>query len=327
MSVVASRISETLASCGADACWRQWRALMGMSLPGDEPPASSIIDPEALVLLSLCVSPYERRLEDCLRWCAHEQSELLSVQRMRSLKSAYPDRILGRLGEFASMATDSGDRRWRRFVTELASEVREREMGRLGKGPGELRLFGPATLMFRLRAGFGVGAKADLLAFLLGIGAGRATTASATASMIARAISYSVTSVRRAVSEMSLARFVDVSVDRPARYSVDAAAWCRLLESDEPEPFGATPAPSWRYWAQLFAFFAQGLELTDEARSSESPTVVLASRARDVATDARRAFGWNGIRWIDPVRHPGELYLDAFADQVDQVCGWIKANL
>lgn len=333
MSAIASPLSEEIVSCAVDACWRQWRALMGTSLPLGEWSASAIIDPEALVLLSLAVRTYERRLDDCLSWWAGGQSRLMSVQRTRTLLSLYPDRLRGDVSGFAALAREAGDRRWRGFDIEDGGEVQRRGAGRPGKGPRELHLLEPATLMIRLRGGFGVGAKADLLAFLLGAAAARGSkSATATATTISRALSYSVTSIRRAVNEMSLARFVKVSVDGPAEYFVDAGAWAALLDTTDPrrpdeDPEGAPVLPPWRYWAQLFAFLARSLEFVENAGSKSAPPVVLASRARDIATESRRALDWNGINWMDPAHHPGELYLEAFSRQVDEVCRWVGEHV
>ena len=142
------------------ACWRQWRTLT-RAAAGDEATAS-ILDPEALVLLSLTVRHRERRLQDLLHWWAKTGSTLLSVQRMRSLLAAFPESVRGDLAWFASACRTSGDRRWQALTRRYADRVAD-VVARPGKGPDTLELLAPSTLLLRLRAGFGVGAKADML--------------------------------------------------------------------------------------------------------------------------------------------------------------------
>jgi hypothetical protein len=205
--------------------------------------------------------------------------------------------------------------------------------GREGKGPRELQLLEPSTLMLRLRAGFGVGAKADLLAFLIGIASTSSErTTWATAEVIAKAISYSVASTRRAATEMALARLVESSADRPARYSVDAPAWAHVLQLRDPfrSPTGGDTrttdgldVPPWRFWSQMSAFLAACVDLGEDARLAKAAPVVQSSHLRDLAERFRRPLAWNGIEWLDPKLYPGERYLEAFASTLDRVVTWV----
>jgi hypothetical protein len=60
-------LEERLQEVGAKAAWAQWSSL-GAGTPQGGRRASSIIDPEALLLLSLYLIPAERRLRDLTRW-------------------------------------------------------------------------------------------------------------------------------------------------------------------------------------------------------------------------------------------------------------------
>ena len=199
--------------------------------------ATSIIDPEALVLFSLLLRDAERRLDDFLGWWASSSATLLSVQRAHNLAKWFPERVQERLGAFARLATEAGDRAvdaspgggWR---------VRTDPAG--GEGAERLALYEAPALVLRLRAGFGVGAKTDLLAFLLGLQGERASTKEA-----AEALGYTEVAVRTAAQEMTLARFVEETPERPVRYAADPEAWDGLLGFEggdrPPEEYDAPP--------------------------------------------------------------------------------------
>jgi hypothetical protein len=184
--------------------------------------------------------------------------------------------------------------------------------------------------MLRLRAGFGVGVKADLLAFLIGVaGDPNAATSPATVERIAKAIACSVASTRRAATEMVLAGLIEVNAERPANYSVDAAPWASLLHlqsSRKATPDTGDGTPPWRSWAQVFALLAACATLADDARFLRAATVVQASHLRDLAERHRRALSWNGIPLPDPRLFLGERYREAFGLMLDAVVEWVRAK-
>lgn len=314
MSVVADRIITLAEQSAVTACWRQWSALAGAGITGARP-AESIIDPEALVLMSLTVRERERRLQDLLLWWSSVGSPLMSVQRIRTLLESYPESVGRDLGWFAARCLDAGDVRWR----QLALPSERLEIGaRPGKGPATPQLLDSSTLMLRLRAGFGVGAKADLLAFLISKG-GSAPEGEpgATVEALASAISYSTSSVRRATGDMTLARFLRASGRGPVRYRANSRAWSQLLDFRDHS--------RWRFLAHLYAFLTRSINWATETR--EVPPVVQASRARDISDEFERVLSWNRIETPEPDLHPGELYLDAFREMVATVCQWLEEHV
>ncbi|MBI4879759.1 MAG: hypothetical protein HY812_08890 [Planctomycetes bacterium] len=179
-----------------------------------------------------------------------------------------------------------------------------------------------------------MGAKADILAFLVGAaGAANEGAAWVAAEVVAKGTSYSVASVRRAAGDMALARLLAASGDRPVRYSVDREAWARLLHlEDILRPIGAGSGadwsiPRWRFWAQMFAFLAACLEFCEWSRGSAAAPVASASRARDLSERFGRVFTWNGIEQPDPRMYPGERFLQAFEFGVSRACAWIEENV
>ncbi len=153
--------------------------------------------------------------------------------------------------------------------------------------------------MVKLRAGFGVGVKADLLAYLLCLrGEPRAATE------IAGAIAYTDKTVRIAVRDLGLAGFVEETSEYPARY--------------------ATP-PRWCYWAQVLSFLLQVAVWESDSRLT-SNSYVASSRARDLFTEYEAVFRAVGIRMPRPEPHPGTAYLAPFEEFVAELGSWLEED-
>ena len=306
---------------GVRACWRQWVALGSYAMPVAERRARAIVDIEALLLLTLALRRHEPRLGDYVAWWARTASHLSSVQRLRSLADLYPgDRGRRLFVEFASLEHESGDRRWRRYA-----EADARPESRPAKGPADLDLADPATLQVRLRAGLGVGAKADVLAFLIGRRGERATVR-----RIAEAVAYTHTAVRAAAADMALGRLIREVRGHPTEYAAPARGWAELLEltTFEGPEAGSPRAPPWRFWGRLFPFLDGVREWVREYE--ENPTGgehVVASRARDVVERHARAFELNGIPVPLPADYKGRRFPVAFRDTVRAVADWLEENL
>lgn len=320
-----TELANRAAHCAIELCWRQWSAISLANAGSLRNPASSIVDPEALLLASLQLRHQERRLADRLLWWAETGSTLTSVQRSRTLAKGLPPGARVGLANFAAAAVRSGDARWKVFVDGKHEALDARS----GKGPRELVLAHPAALMVRLRAAFGVGIKADLLTYLIGVGG--TPRADNSVAAVARSLGYSVASTRRAANDMALARLLEVGVDRPVRYAVDHRAWQLLLRTPDryaagaAEPGGPGEAqPRWRFWAQLYGFLLGVAGMADDQRLLAGAAVVHASRLRDLAEASRRCLHWNGIDWIDPRQFPGEGYLGAFGMQLAVVEQWVQ---
>ena len=301
---------------GTRAVWTQWASLGASALQGREEQAGSIIDPEALLLFSLYLESAERRLRDFAYWWAGVGSELLSVQRTKTLLKSFPPEAEERLGTFARWAVDAGDKRWRRFASDEASPAPE---GRKGKGSETPRLGAPSALMLRLRAGFGVSAKADVLAYLLGIGERSASTQET-----AEATQYSRVTVGGALGDMARAGFIQETTGRPARYFAPAHPWAQLLELNGR---GGTSedAPAWRHWAGVFAFLACADRLA-QVTGGESDYLV-SSRARDLYERYANALEENRIQVPQPRDYRGAAYLEGFEKALKALSEWVAEHV
>lgn len=241
-----ARQRERLAAAATEVARRQWRAI-GAPV-GVAERVASVVDPEALLHLSAALAPREPWLMDAmLRWMALHSS-LLSVQRVKNLAVDFPADSRDRLAALARVAVDDAkDARWTPLAEGRTPEPRPR------RKPARAiqRRFTDATaLLLQIRLGMGVGAKADVLGYLLATNG-----AAASAPEIADSTGYTVVAVRRAADEMTSARFVRAlrGGDGPTTYAAAPDAWAPVLGV-------RPPIPPWRGWRERFAFVAELLE-------------------------------------------------------------------
>jgi hypothetical protein len=169
-----------------EAIWIQWRSL-GAFIETDRL-ARTVVDPEALLLVSLTLRHHERRLWDVLASWAQNGSQLFSLQRVKNLLDRYPELTRDRLAEFAHRARAEGsDFRWRSLAgTDSGPAARKQDLWEAYPS-----LWHPSALVLRLRLGIGVGVVPDLLSFLISLGGQWAS-----ARLIAQATEYSVNSLK-----------------------------------------------------------------------------------------------------------------------------------
>ncbi len=312
-----SGVRSELLESAADVCARQWTAVGGLGRALGERACGAIVDPEALVLMSLVVRELDPRLDERLAWWARVGARQTSVQRMRTLVEAFPENVGDAWRSFAGIAASHGRASWRAHADPAPAQmVHERPHAE----HDEPSLAADATLVLRLRAGFGVNAKADLLAFLVG-NAGRSFSAAA----IAHELAYSETTTKRAARDMARAGLVQQIDGHPAIYSVDSGSWTRLLELES--------APPWRPWALLFPFVAHALAWAAQPAQSAQPAqteqpaqsaYLRASRARDLFERTRSDFQRYGIPVPKPERHPGEAFEGAFLELLRRLAAWMS---
>ena len=297
----------------ADSSAAQWAALGGLprALGGEgATETGEVVDPEALVLLSLLAREVDPRLEERLAWWARVGARYTNLQRMRTL--------VGQLPQAARLA-------WKSFAREVASHGRvgwethagaptEGTLGRRRRGEAdEPRLVGTGALILRMRAAFGVTAKVDILSFLLASGGG----APLPASEIARELAFSESTTKRAARDMARARLIRATPGHPVEYGLDREAWRSVLElGDE--------VPRWRPWARVLPFVAEAIEWAG-ADAAGSPDL-RASRARDLVEGAETTLLRWGLRVPDPERHPAEAFEPVFLDLLDRLSESLRSG-
>lgn len=305
-------IGRAAESVALEATWAQWSSLSTLAASDHESRAWTVIDPEALVLASLALSPNERRLEDMVASWAGAAGFLMSKARFKTLLERFPSELESRLGDFAAYAAEGGDRRWQSWASASQHQTAR------GKSFGPLHLkVGPALIM-RLRAGFGVNAKADVLGILLGLHGEKATLKE-----LAIGAAYTERMVRTAAEEMEMAGFIFEIEGRPSAFYANLENWAPLLESWPDSLARETPIPPWRPWSTVFAFLCHVSAWSNTASDEDWTPYVAGSRIRDLhevfGPDLQRA----GIRHAIPGTGGGEEILQEMREMLRRIEEWI----
>lgn len=121
------------------------------------------IAPEELIILTSALSEFDPRLRDeALDWCTRYH-HLISPIRLQILAKKYKAYIAGPFSTFSTTLNSLADTRTKWIVLTKISPLKFRASGK-----SILRGFeAPSMIHFRLRSFFGVGARAEVLAFLL----------------------------------------------------------------------------------------------------------------------------------------------------------------
>lgn len=310
---VANQIGSLASDAAVDLAWAQWAALAPIATPSTSVRPRSMIDPEALVLLSLGVQDRERRLADVLTAWARVAASLMSVHRIKTLAATYPKSFQARVAGFGTRAANAGDKRWRRYadsdVLDAGEAVRQKELGRP-------RLTDPPALMLRLRAGFGVGAKADVLSYLLSL-----RSAAADLNVIAAATGYTPRALRTAAEEMVVARIITKVESFPTAFVAHHPDWAHVLAPDHKAPHDAIEAaiPTWYFWSGVFAFLAAVIDWERCASAEKWSSYVASTRARDLVEHYRLTLQRAQVAIPDFGQTPGAEALTLFQALVVRV--------
>ena len=303
---IASAIA-AVREAAARAAWTQWGAVFTFAAGGQT--AKAIVDPEALLLGSLALSGHEARLWRVARLWVRYGARLLSVQRAKNIARRFPPMVVGQLGELARLAVEEGgDVRWRSLAGPSPPDM---PAGRREPQANPV-LEGAPALMLRLRLGFGVGIKADVVSHLVGLaGAG------ATVQQIAEATQYYGRAVRRAIEELAASGFIDARSTAPASYRVDVHKWADLLA------ITADDSPAWRPWVGIYALEA-ALDAW-ESRPAPESGFVLASEARDLVAEHAPSLESAGVRLPALSKHRGQAYLEPFGRALTEVAEFLAS--
>ena len=293
-----------------DAAWTQWRSL-GSPVDAGRP-ATSVIDPEALLLLSLTLRDDERRLWDVLASWATSGSRLFSVQRAKNLLARFPGSARDRMAEFASIASTGGrDSRWKSLAGPVPGPpVRNQALRKPVSNVWE-----SAALILRLRAGLGIGITPDLLGFLVSIKGGWATVRT-----IADAMDYSPYSIRRVADNVAEAGLIESTHSKPVEYRAKIDAWRHLLGLDR-------QLPEWRFWYQVYCFVAHLIDKIEGGGWDGLSPYLLSTQVRDLTEVHQEALSLNQIEVSNPADYPGEKYLPEFDHLISTLARWISASV
>ena len=221
-------LSEMIDHHLAGLAWSLWTEL---GVAGTKRKHSNyLIDPEELILLTAVIAKKDPRLRDeGLDWCA-KFHRYISVGRLRMLIKNFEENIQESFSIFAATLNAVADSKWHLFTNASPLKFIPSEKSTL------TAFEFPAMLYFRLRAFFGVNARADLIAFFLANQQSSLTAADATE------IGYSKRNLADVLDELTRAGiFQALSVRNQKCYRF-------LKEAQMISALGAIPQfmPSWR---------------------------------------------------------------------------------
>jgi hypothetical protein len=315
-----------------DLLWRQWTTL---GVTGHATLwRRTLIDPEALLLVSCTLARHDPRLFDALLDWLAVNGRYVHVQRVRRLATDLPF-----AGEpvFAAMAAETlstaSATKWARSAKPRATATGEQPLFFLPNGLPLPVLHTPdpifaahgfardqyedrhtaqsfqtrcnATLILKLRALVGVSARCELLAYLLlnPHGSPRA---------MARACGYYPATVIKALSEMMDSGFLCSRIEgRQRHYSLDSRTWGTLLLD--------SASPPWIAWPSLFSALEQlWLFLAAPERDGQSPLAQASALRRLLTASVNGNLARSGLNIpvFQSEAYTGETLLPHFMERL-----------
>ena len=322
-----------------DFLWRQWTQMgvSGTATSCDE----WVIDPEALLLFTMEVGRFDPRLfDEVVDWIACNE-RWISLQRLKNLTESWDADVARRAMVAVARFANSVEKRnrWRAIsIMEIRSDAEPvpffldadgnpfpvtgmldeffssvgllrppvviRRMSRrvpMNAGPG---------MILKLRSLFGLGPRAEVVAYLL-------THGSAGAAEIARAAGYSRPPVQEALNDLVEGGFVLVSRrNKQKSYSVDVERWKTLIETGE-------PLPRWVAWPRVFQALSGLLAFLMEIENRELSDYMLRSRLLTQSEHLRDELALAGI--ANPFVRP--LGLDDAPEEFERRVGVLLDSL
>lgn len=247
--------------------WREWSAL-GMA-GNASTDASWIIDPEALLLATTTFGRYEPRLfDEVLDWL-NTNGQTINLQRLQNLGQRFGQRsVLNGLA--AHLAKRTAHFKWRALLreTEAATHTEplfpglpilgeaDQLFARHGwrRGPVELRQLSQppdphqaGNLLFKLRALFGLQARAEVMAWLL-------TFESGHPGEMAERLAYFPRTIQTTLNDMERSGHVLARRDgREKQFWLRREEWRFLITWPPAAGQGGPEFPRWMDWAARFA--------------------------------------------------------------------------
>lgn len=311
--------------------WRQWSAI-GVSGygPSEE---TTVVDPEALLLLTLTIARYDARLfDEVLDWL-EINGDYLNVQRLQSLLKQYDFQAKAELSSVAEMLGQKSSvaLKWKKLGTKYfqhkGAALFHMKDGRPMPAPvhvdaifqnhGLLRppvsnrnlslpfpKGGTPSLLLRLRALLGVNYRCEILCVL-------GSVDEIHPSLIARLIGQNPRSTQNILAEMVWSGVIQVRTrSREKLYALNTEILDRLLRPD-----GLT---SWGNYASLFrALEILWLGVSSLKLQSLDP-LMMASEWRRIAKQMRPLLGdaGKGQPMTEDSPYQGEKYFEVFMDDV-----------
>ena len=312
--------------------WRQWSSLGG---PGySQAEETKVVDPEALLLLTLTVARHDPRLfDEVLDWL-DVNGAFLNVQRLQNLMKQYDFQAKAQLSATAEWLGRKSDyaMKWKKlafahsldepeslfFMKDgkpfpLSSNQEQTFINHgLLRGPIETRGLtqpfpaeGMSSLLLRLRALLGVNIRCEILCLLGSVN-------EIHPSAIARLIGHSPRTTQNTLSEMARSGVVQVrSHGREKIYALKPGVLDKLMRPNNEMTPWTNSAPLFRAMEILW------LGVADPKRKSMDD-LLLSSELRRIAKAMKPFLGDAG--WGQPLRdesaYKGDKYAEVFFEDV-----------
>ncbi len=284
--------SDSLRDALVQRAWAQWIAL---GVPAVGRREKHVIDPEALVALTADLGDTDARLRDTSTdWCI-AYGRYINTTRLRRVVDEVGTSP-GAIGEYAATVASGGGPRW-----PMATDARP---GYRSRGKAHLEhLDSPPRLTLRLRAAFGVNARADIIGALA-----LRPRASLSLADLARITRFTKRNVSLTVDALALAGLLEVEVVGNERRAG--------LRREHLRPWLPTARLEPVEWVDRFRVGTAALRLLDgeEAVARSVRTIEARVLVRDLEPAMRRAL----LPRPDTAKL-GQSFADAFDDWIDRL--------
>ncbi len=276
--------------------WTQWTAL-GVDATAE--PDNAVVDPEALIALTAALGDADARLRDLSTdWCV-AYGRYVNGSRLKQVarELAVP---ADAMGEYVATVTAAGGPAWPMATLPRPDYVR--------RGKARMVSASGARLRIRLRAAFGVNARADVLAVLLA-----ASPREVTVAELARATRFTKPNVASAVDALVLAGLVRVRVGANER-----RVWVAPKQAVLPGLRPPVPQPD---WVARFGVALEVLRFSDQTGMSTTVRAIEARRLIERLMDRIQAEAMP-----TPNLHAtGGEFANAFDRWLVDLVAWLRA--
>ena len=311
--------------------WRQWCRMGVVGSVGQRDPW--VIDPEPVLAFTTEVARHDARMfDEVLDWLVRN-GYWINTQRLSTMMKQDNVGDKAVLGAIASrMVEQDKSMKWRGLAQRTLSDARtpEEPLFHTAKGkaprPSEaadvhfahygliratvrprgmtpsVNMKDPVNIMFKCRAVFGIGIRADVMAYLL-------TTAGAHPRDLARTLGYNHMRVHEVLVGLAGAGVAFVRpVGRAKQYGIDRDKWRSVLLGAQ------TSTPRWVNWRALTRGLTAIWRATwalEEARADE---YIFSSKMRAAMQSARNDLLDSGVGFMitDDTGYVAEAYLPVF---------------
>lgn len=264
--------SERLTDNAIALAWSLWAELGASGWQRNH--SSHAIDPERLILFTALLGDADPRLRDeSTDWCI-AYGRYVSAARLRNLLSTQTPEVRATFADMAATVNAHSNLRW-------PSAAQARPYARTQRS-AIADFTSPSLVVLRLRALFGVGARAEVVRAFLADPSARFSAAD-----VAADAGYTKRNVAEALDALRAAGLLRVEALRNQRlFGLAGAEWLTSLPGGLPE--------SWPRWTSVFRVL-EGL-ITGSRAAERMPARVRAVEASAVLRDLRHDLEQVGVR-------------------------------